>query len=381
MTGVLLVETLALIAFVAAIVVTIVLRKAQADRGERRDAVLREHVRPAVFAFVASDGEDVRPLELAFATQQRQRKAIRRVTVELLLEYAGDLRGEVLERIREVLRAQGLREEALADLRSRRAWRRALGAHELGLLADPSTIPALTVAIRDRDVPVRIAAARAMGRIGDPAAVGALLSSRDGDRPTPYGVVSHALARIGPSGRDDLLAGLVHPSFRVRRMALDVCGELRITAARAAASSILVNDRDTLVRIRAARALGRIGTADVLGELYDSARGDNADIRQSIVRAVADIGAQASLPVLRRALGDDDHATARAAAEGLLELGRSGHAILRAVAAGPGSAAIYALEALDTLAPVTDAQRERVRAWRPATDREVAFPTTRVTAR
>ncbi|MFP5309867.1 MAG: HEAT repeat domain-containing protein [Actinomycetes bacterium] len=378
MNRLLVVSALVMVAGVVATILATVLRKLARDRRERRAAAAQEEVRPAVFAFVASDGEEVDDLRRVLTTGSRRQQRRRRVAVEeLLLGYGGKLRGEVVDAIRRFFVQEGFAAEARAQLRARSPWDRAVAAQELGFVGDRAAVPGLVAALQDRDPAVRIVAARALGQIGDRAAAHPLLVAADGRRAVPYGAASQALLRIGLPAVPAMEAALRHPSFRVRRLAVDVLGELGVTQVRDELVRILRSDRDTIVRIRAAHALGRVGTAEVLAELYDSMHGENAELRQSIVRAVTDIGARSSLPVLRRALEDVDHPTARLAARRMLEWEPEGVAILRAAAAsGVGRSAVYALEALDEVEPVGDVLRAGVRSWDPVVVARPVFPAT-----
>jgi HEAT repeat protein len=376
--GLLVAVALVMFAGVVATLLGTVVRKLARDQRERVAEEARDVVRPAVFAFVASEGEDDLALRTALASGSGRRRRRRRVAVEeLLLSYGGKLRGEVVESIRRFFVAEGFAAQAREQLGARSPWARALGAQELGFIGDLSAVPDLVGALQDRDPAVRIVVARALGQIGDPVGALPLLLAADARRAVPYGVASQALLRMGPDAVPALRTGLEHPSFRVRRLAVDVIGELGVTQVRDDLVRILRSDRDTLVRIRAAHALGRVGTAQVLGELYDSMQAENAEIRQSIVRAVADIGARSSMPVLRRALDDADHSTARIAARRLLDWEPEGVSILTATAAaGHGRAAMYAVEALDEHEPVGAALRAWVRDWDPVVVAEPNFPTT-----
>jgi hypothetical protein len=363
--GLLVAVALVMFAGVVATLLGTVVRKLARDQRERVAEEARDVVRPAVFAFVASEGEDDLALRTALASGSGRRRRRRRVAVEeLLLSYGGKLRGEVVESIRRFFVAEGFAAQAREQLGARSPWARALGAQELGFIGDLSAVPDLVGALQDRDPAVRIVVARALGQIGDPVGALPLLLAADA-------------RRAGPDAVPALRTGLEHPSFRVRRLAVDVLGELGVTQVRDDLVRILRSDRDTLVRIRAAHALGRVGTAQVLGELYDSMQAENAEIRQSIVRAVADIGARSSMPVLRRALDDADHSTARIAARRLLDWEPEGVSILTATAAaGHGRAAMYAVEALDEHEPVGAALRAWVRDWDPVVVAEPNFPTT-----
>ncbi|HJQ44888.1 MAG TPA: HEAT repeat domain-containing protein [Amycolatopsis sp.] len=250
---------------------------------------------------------------------------------------------------------------AIPALRRRGVVRRLAAAEYLGRSGNLDAVQALCPLLRDRDRTVRTVAARSLGQIGSPGAVGPLLDSltRGG---MPQQVVADALVRLGRTARPDLVAALGHEPPQKRAVAAEVLGLLRATDAIPRLVVVLRRDPVPEVKIRATRALGRIGTLSALGPLLDTARPDlPAASRAVAARALGHLGDPAATLRLMLLLSDDDYWVAHNAAEALARLGEAGLRPLRAEAAhGTGQAAMHAREALFLHALRADAARATV---------------------
>src|SRR5215213_685970 len=116
---------------------------------------------------------------------------------EVLLHLLPQLRGADREAIQTALTRRGVVARAAADLDARAAWRRGRAATLLGSTAGRDHLARLTALLADRSIEVRCAAARALGRVGDPAAVHGLLAALTTARPLPAGVVGMAVLDLG----------------------------------------------------------------------------------------------------------------------------------------------------------------------------------------
>ena len=173
---------------------------------------------------------------------------------------------------------QAAREAARAERQSERDAAVDSRAHNLA-------VPSLITALADRDVEVRRSAATALGELGDPRAVEALMQAL----------------------RKDSDAG-------VREMAAWALGELEDRRAVAALSVALREDREPRVRNKAAWALGQIEDAGAVDALGAALRDDNADVRRTSVWALGEIEDARAVPVLIPALKSDDPDMRRQAA-------------------------------------------------------------------
>jgi len=107
---------------------------------------------------------------------------------------------------------------------------------------DPNAVPALLRALDSDDVFVRITAAEALGKIGNPVAIGRLLDTYEDPRPDVRRRVVMALLRIGVEPRAHAAAKVVpglaralrDPEPMVRYVAESALRRLDTSAARLA---------------------------------------------------------------------------------------------------------------------------------------------------
>ncbi|AVV43297.1 hypothetical protein C6376_19550 [Streptomyces sp. P3] len=238
---------------------------------------------------------------------------------------------------------RGSVDKAVADLSSRSAPRRGRAAQVLGQLGHRPAVPALCRLLGDRDPEVRLAAARALGRTGDAAAVPHLLKSLHGPRTVPPKVVIAALTSLGPDAWPSVSTGLRDPAPLARAVAIEVLGVAGALAQTTEIVRALREDPDTEVRIRAARALGRLGMPEGLAPLLAAiGPGRPGALRIVAAGALGSLGAVAATGPLTELLGDADTHVAGTAARALLRLGPAGEEALREAAddrsGGPAAA-------------------------------------------
>ncbi len=133
----------------------------------------------------------------------------------------------------------------------------------LGNLRDPSSAETLIDALSDKSAAVRIAAANALGAIGDRRASAALLTllKDQQDEQARIAAVS-AIAKIkAPEAVNDLLAiaNNENDTWAVRKASVEALGEIRDSRAVDSLVNTL-NDQYATVREASALALGKIGS-------------------------------------------------------------------------------------------------------------------------
>ena len=159
-------------------------------------------------------------------------------------------------------------------LNSWSAVRRCRGAYRLGALHRKDAVPQLVPLLQDRTFLVRRVALRALGAIGDPAAVVPILRTCGGDDRLTRDLVS-ALERIGQAGapamRAELSKGMARSSGSGRR------GRARHRRARPGRrrrlGNLLVDALTTprpALQASAAEALGRIGAPSAIPALVNA---------------------------------------------------------------------------------------------------------------
>jgi len=210
----------------------------------------------------------------------------------------------------------------------------------LGKRADRTAVPALVAAAKGGAKPVRLAAVRALGQIGDASSALALLGLQgDADRELAQ-ASQESLAVLEGKQIDDVVMNMLSSGDAARRLtALDLIGQRRIKAAVPALLKA-AGDPDAEVRRAAIRRLGELGSAaelpgmvELLMGLKDPqdlsaaeqavgalcARSDNpeASVQKLIERLAQAPGAQKT--VLLRVLGSAGGASALTAVRDALK--------------------------------------------------------------
>jgi len=135
----------------------------------------------------------------------------------LALNLAGKLRGSDRSVLVELLRRRGVVDRARHDLAAGSAVKRLRAVELLGSLALPETLDELTARLYDRNLDVRRAAVRAVGRIPTSGGARALLDLLDApDRQVPEHCVTLALLRSGQPAVAPLVAALA-PELSAQR--------------------------------------------------------------------------------------------------------------------------------------------------------------------
>ena len=135
----------------------------------------------------------------------------------------------------------------------------------LGRLGDEAALAILLDELRGDDIWVRAAATGALISIGSPAVGGLVTALRDEDKAVRR-AAAKALGKIGERGEDQevlrgLSVGLLDVDGAVRRFAAEALGRLR-AASMVPELTEALNDRNTGVRIAAFRALAKIDTPE-----------------------------------------------------------------------------------------------------------------------
>lgn len=215
-------------------------------------------------------------------------------------------------------------------------------AELLGAVVDdePQAIDSLVrVARTDDDEAVRGAAIDALDAVGpdaierlivemagiDPGGADwvrgrAFVETLSADRPELRMAAANALRRLGdPDTLRALVAALDDPQPGVRARVARACGAVGDERAVDALAKRL-NDRDGRVRRAAADALAAIGTDRALSPLLDAATEGDERVRYAAVVALGGYGRRAAVDPLIGALDDDSDPVRRAAVFSIIEL-------------------------------------------------------------
>lgn len=258
---------------------------------------------------------------------------------ELVSGLLPKLRGADRSVLVDILRRRGTIQQACQDTRFRTSLRRALSAELLGSAGAVEGIPFVARLLDDRNPQVRLAAVRALGRIGTAEAATALLAHLEQIRPgIPPQPVTMSLLRIGVAAAGPLREALDAKNPRVRRMACEVLGVLGVIPAAGTIERVLHDDPDLGARIGAAQALGRLGLPGSVAELIRTLKIEHeAAVLAAACTALGQIGDPNSGAALNWAIGHANPTVRVAAGNALGLLGEPGLELLRGVAAVPGA--------------------------------------------
>jgi len=149
----------------------LVVGKGMAKLGSSRRARLEKQCQPLVDALLLPNPSIRTAEQLACYVPKHGE-----VVGQLLVAPDSRVAGPAIDRLRHTARAFGTIEEWIRTLSDRRWWRRADAARSLGQLKVASAVDLLVAALDDHDEEVRAAAVDALGNIGEPRTVPALVS-------------------------------------------------------------------------------------------------------------------------------------------------------------------------------------------------------------
>jgi HEAT repeat protein len=311
----------------------------------RRERVRRE-VRPHLLGLLAHDDDDGEAVALPELGRRDG------VLATVALEVLPKLRGADRRPLVRLLEREGVVARARRRSRSASAERRAAAAEVLGTVGDGVAWAELTRLLGDRDATVRIVAARALGHLGDAAAVPLLVGRIDplDGRPVPAGIVAMALHRLGAGAVPGLLDALATPGpVATRRVvAAQLLGQQRATTAVAPLLAVAAAaDEPAALRVAAVHAPGRIGAPRAAAVLLPLLTAGAAAVRGAAAEALGELGGTGVVDALRSAAAGPEPGVAHAACAALVAQGPPGATVLRELAVGADPvAAAHAAEQL-----------------------------------
>lgn len=315
---------LVLLACLALVLLIVTTKVTRTLRDRRTSALVAPH-RPDLLAVASGEDEDGTHRDALIGVDGPAREALDDAVVDLLTK----VRGAPSEELASVLLAHGAVDRAPHDLRHRNTVRRARAAHVLGLCHVGAALPLIVDALRDPAPEVRVAATRALGRLGEPSAAAALLTAVGAERAVPAGPAADALEQMGVGIADALRDGLLATSPTTRTVAAYLSGEGSFTRSIDLLRLSLTTDEDPVVRAASAVALGRMGSpADVAVLQAGTADRQPSELRRACAAALGDLGDPSAVDRLCDLLADPDPWIAEVAATSLLRLGPVGRSAL-----------------------------------------------------
>lgn len=216
--------------------------------------------------------------------------------------------------------------------------RRVAAATALGELGEAGGLKPLLNALKDHEPLVRVAVVNALASMGDKQAVPALIAIlRDRARNVRVAVIS-ALGQLGDKQAVQPLSGLVKDrEWEVRAVLAEALGRLADRTALPVVMDLL-RDRDQEVRQNAADALGQVGDESSVDCLILAMVDEHMGVRQASARALALLDpywekhprAKALVPQLQEALRHRDSGVQFAASTLIRRItGRTGSDLAR----------------------------------------------------
>src|SRR5437870_7664868 len=182
---------------------------------------------------------------------------------------------------------------------------------------DTTVVRALIARLKDENAGVRGAAARSLGRLGDPRAVPPLIDVLADSGPAVRSAAVEALADLGDPRAIGPIAGLLKdPVTDVKRNALGALSHFD-QAVPTAPVLALLDDPDADVRHQAIDLLEHLHARSAAGAIARLIHDPSPDVRHSVVSTLGNLGAQSAATAITEALSDAN-ADVRQAALGAL---------------------------------------------------------------
>ena len=312
------------LALLAILVVLVVVRKLGRSSAERRS---RARVPRYAAALTVGSAE-----ALTAVAREALRPAPADDLVTALARVEAELGAERRRVLAEACAQSGLARRLRADLGARgpvARGRAALLGARLGLPDAPALLDPL---LADPDVDVRHAALAGLTIDASPDAARALVRAlRDEVLP-----VERVAERLGaPWAAGVLLDACFDPRFAPTRGWIAESLGLARCGAAVPPLQALLDEGDDDERVRAARALGKIGGLAARESLFAALDDPYAPVRGQAARALGELGHTPAAPALRVHLADPEWWVRANAAQALRALGEPGLAELRAAAQDP----------------------------------------------
>lgn len=288
-------------------------------------------LRPVLLSYLATweDG-NARDLGETLIKHRSRATSFEEVVAGLLPKLRGADRSVLVD----ILRRRGTVAKACQDTTSWRTVRRYQAVELLGSAGVLEGSPFVAKLLDDSDGEVRLAAVRALGRIGGLEAATALLEHLDcDDAKIPPHPVTMALLRIGADATEPLLIALTADRVTVRTIAAEVLGVLGIFHAAPYLEDRLGSDLHASVRVGAAHAVGRLGLPSSIPVLLQTiAREQDVEVLAAACTALGRIADPATIPALERAVSHRAPQVRIAAALAMILMGSAGMTRLRLIA-------------------------------------------------
>lgn len=250
-----------------------------------------------------------------------RKKSFDRTIIETIaldaLEAAGP---QQAARLLKFLRTSGLIEKRIFEARELRGWKRMRALVALGRTRAPEGIMALAEGLRDRDLDIRLAALRGLGRMACPqAAEEILICIGEKGLVVPALPLQNALMQCCAERPQVLLPYVQHAQGPVREILGRVLGEVANASIAFDLMQFLGDDLDEL-RAAAARAMSNVPPGLAFDSLSQLAEDPIWFVRLRAIVSLGKISNPRAVPVLLRGLTDSNRLVRLRSAESLIQL-------------------------------------------------------------
>jgi hypothetical protein len=264
------------------------------------------------------------------ARKRMHRSAIRRV----LIDFAGDLVGESMERLLYFFYSLEFVQEELELLQSGKWWVRARAARDLGLLRAKKATAALALALEDEHPDVRNEAMQSLMKLLGVEALGTILKTAKNISQWTSLELSVIVKESEEEALPFLIEALEYSDQSVVLFAIEILAETGFVTAVDPLMKVARTYPNIVVRARAIEALGRLGDQRAEKLLHDFLRNPYPQLRASATKALERIGSPASIALLAERLHSGSLPERVSAARALARSGEAGLLKLRDAALG-----------------------------------------------
>jgi HEAT repeat protein len=250
----------------------------------------------------------------------RKKPFDRRIVETIALDAFEAAGSEESARLLRFLRQSGLIEKRIFEARQLTGWRRMRSLVALGRTRAPEGIPALAEALRDRDLEVRLAALRGLGRMACPEAGEEILAwVGESGLSVPALPLQSALIQCCAERPQLLLPFVQHAGGLLREVLGRVLGDIATPSMGLDLLQFVGDDLDEL-RAAAARAMSHNKSGMAFDLLNELVRDPIWFVRLRAIVSLGKLSDPRAIPSLLRGLTDSNRLVRLRAAEGLVEL-------------------------------------------------------------
>lgn len=261
----------------------------------------------------------------------RNKSFDRRIVESMALDEFEAAGPEQCSRLLKFLRASGLIEKRIYEARHLGGWRRMRALVALGRTRAPEGIPALSEALRDRHLEIRLAALRGLGRTASPQAAEEILAwIAETGLSVPALPLQGALIQCCVERPRLLLPLVQHAEGPLREVVARVLGEVATPSLGLDLLQFVGDEREEL-RAAAARVAPQGDPKLALEVLNELAEDSVWFVRLRAVVSLARLADQRAIPTLLKGLTDSNRLVRFRAAEGLVGLDAEMAAIFQRV--------------------------------------------------